>query len=129
MATWQRLFEDLAAFFDVDIENDQFRKAPPRPLHVPVPDVTTNGHAARSNMVLRNSLVQWSKESQTINAWKTLSEREGLDHEVFEVASWAFADGVISLQYNVALDMNKVRSLILRCLLVSLQSSPLRMNH
>lgn len=109
VATWQRLFEDLAAFFRVPIDEDQFRKAPPRPFPAPVWSEGNPTSLEESNAtVLRNSLAQWAKEVRTIDAWKVLSQRQGLDPEVFEVASWAFADGVISLQHNVALDMNKV---------------------
>jgi hypothetical protein len=99
VTTWKGLFEDVAAFFGVKILDDKFRNAPPRPVHISVAnDESENGMASsNSNILLRNSLAQWARESQTIDAWNAIPGREGLDHDIFHVASWAFADGLISL--------------------------------
>jgi len=59
---------------------------------------------------LRNSLSAWAKEPKVKNAWKTLAQREGLDEQVFEQASWGFADGVTGLGHQVVLGMSKARS-------------------
>ena len=97
ITSWQRVFEDLAGFFGVGVDEQQFRKPAPRPFKV-------------GNQELRNSLAIWAREQSFIDAWHRLSQREGLDTQVFELASWGFADAVLSFQYQVYLDMNKARS-------------------
>lgn len=60
---------------------------------------------------LRNSLVQWSKEPRVAEAWEKIAKREGLDRETFSLASWSFADGVVSLQHQLVFSVNKVSDL------------------
>lgn len=60
---------------------------------------------------LRHSLEAWSRQPRVIRAWETLAQREGLDPELFHNATWAFADGIISIQQPLVMDMSKVSCL------------------
>lgn len=107
--TWARTFIDLAEYFKVSIDKDQFKKPAPRPVKsvsdLPAP-IDPEVHA---ELELRNSLSQWAKEKDVIDAWEKMADREGLDKEVFYKASWDFLDGILSFQYMNVFDMSKVR--------------------
>lgn len=98
VTSWRRVFDDLASFFGVEVDEQQFQKPAPRPF------------SRGDQVALRNSLAIWAKEQKVIDAWSRLAEREGLDKQVFEAASWPFADAVMSGQSQFYLDMNKARS-------------------
>lgn len=108
ISTWQRTFPDIASYFNVPINEDQFRQPPLRPFttteSAPSP-LDPNSHAT---FVCRNSLAQWAKEEKVVQAWKTRAEREGLDEEVFALARWGFADAIFSLPFQLSMDMSKV---------------------
>jgi hypothetical protein len=58
---------------------------------------------------LRISLDKWSKDPKVIKAWERLRDREGLDQKVWDGASWAFADGIISMSWNLIVDNQKAK--------------------
>jgi nucleoside-diphosphate-sugar epimerase len=98
VSSWQRIFEELASYFGVEVDAQQFEKSAPRPFR------------AGDAEVLRNSLAIWAREPRVMDAWSRLAQRHGLDAKVFELASWAFADGVIGIPHQCILDTNKARS-------------------
>lgn len=108
MPCWQRTFPDLASFFGVSVDDDQFRKPAPRPWKSESAVGSPKDSSIKGTFELRNSLQQWAKEQDTIKAWEKLAQREKLDREVFYQASWSFADGVVSFQHQLILEMNKV---------------------
>lgn len=107
MPTWQRTFPDLAAYFGVKVDPDQFKKPAPRPWSFESAVGSPKDPSVKGTFVLNNSLEKWAKEPKVIAAWEEISVREGLDRDVFFQASWSFADGVISFQHQLVLDMNK----------------------
>ena len=104
---WARTFPELASYFGVVVLEDQFRKSAPKPASVAL--TAQSSPSDRVGAVeLRNCLSAWSKEPRVREAWRRLAQREGLDEEVFEQASWGFADGVMGLGDQVVLGMTKV---------------------
>jgi hypothetical protein len=109
VASWQRTFPDLAAYYGVPIVKDQFKQEAPRPVRNDLTDPAPIDPEIKGVSELRNSLTQWAQEPKVIEAWETLAAREGLDKEVFQQASWEFADAILSLQYEIVLSLSKAR--------------------
>jgi len=55
--------------------------------------------------------VQWAQEERTLEAWKRLAKREGLQEDAFERASWGYADRNMGIGYGKLEAMGKARRL------------------
>ena len=66
--------------------------------------VIENGIVAQSL-----DLVQWSKRPEVREAWKTLVEREGLEQDALEKASFMFAGLVLGRNFDIVMNMTKAR--------------------
>ena len=54
-------------------------------------------------------LVKWSQRGDVKAVWKKLAQREGLEHEAFEQATWGFLGFVLGRAYDLVISMNKAR--------------------
>lgn len=111
--TWARLWPSLLSQFS-DHQPAEFgseeipEEWKDEEIECPVP-APVDGKT-KSKMAMRVSLVKWAKDPKVQKAWESVRDREGLDHKVWEGASWGFADGVVGLQFNLVLGMEKARA-------------------
>ena len=111
VSTWARLFPELCTFFKLRPPSpSQFTKPAPRPFKSQFPTVRPLDCAKPGNIELRNSWDKWAKEERTLAAWKKLQEREGLDEDAFERASWGYADRNMAIDYGKLESISKARS-------------------
>lgn len=57
----------------------------------------------------RIDLVKWSKKPEIIKTWEKIAERDGLEKDVFEKATWDFLGFVLGRNYNIVISMSKAR--------------------
>jgi hypothetical protein len=115
--SWQNMWPKLAKYFDLEVPKDQFTR--PSPLSVekklqPQPPISVRADeigvvASQSTLSQRINLVKWSQEKEVKEAWKRLAEREGLEHDALQNATWEFADFVLGRNYNIVQSMSKAR--------------------
>ncbi|KAL4905958.1 hypothetical protein BDW74DRAFT_177651 [Aspergillus multicolor] len=109
-ATWSSVLPAVAAHFNAPIAPLDVLTSPGRhPFRKTSNLPSPRNPSERAVFELRDSLVAWSQEDRVRGAWERLAEREGLDRSVFYEASWAFADGCVSFQHEVMLDVGKAR--------------------
>ncbi|RGP78261.1 aldo-keto reductase family [Fusarium longipes] len=108
--TWRRTFTDLASYWNIPLDEEQFNKSAPFPTYAESEHAAPDGSGRRGKFELRCSLVEWAKQPRVLDAWERIAKREGLDPAIFHSASWPFGDGVLSFQHQLVLDASKVRS-------------------
>lgn len=62
-----------------------------------------------SKVEARIDLVQWSQRADVKEAWNRLAQREGLEHDAFEKATWSFTKFVLGRNYDLVISMSKAR--------------------
>lgn len=125
--SWQNLWPRVAKFFGMKVKKDQFADAPskwagetilpsPPPISVHSDQVGLKGGSGRyglrippSKLEQRINLVKWSKDPQVKAAWNRLAEREGLQKDAFEKATWDFLDFILGRNYDVVASMKQAR--------------------
>lgn len=110
LTSWSRILPAVAAYFSTPVASDAVLS---QPGEFPVRSISDlpsprdpNEHGV---FELRLSLEQWAKQEHVRAAWDRLVAREDLDRAVFYEASWGFADGMVSIQHEIVLDMSKAR--------------------
>jgi hypothetical protein len=115
--TWASLWPAVLAYFKVDPAlatlDSQFHSAnvpgelcgveAPYPVPAPIDGKKT------SMAELRLCLGEWAKDPKVVKGWAKLRDREGLDQKVWDGASWAFADGIMSMAWNLIIDNQKAK--------------------
>ena len=110
VTVWARLFPQLSAYFGLPPPSEeQFTEPAPRPLIGYFPTLRPLDGKEKGTIELRNSLRKWASEERTIQAWKRLSSREGLDEDAFEKASWDYADRNMAINYSKLESISKAR--------------------
>lgn len=118
--SWENMWPLLARRFGMKVQADQFsapegklaqRKNLPGnpPLSVIADEIGLKGKVAPSEVANRISLAKWSQEDDVKKAWERLAEREGLQKDAFEKATWAFLDFVLGRSYDIVQSMSKAR--------------------
>jgi hypothetical protein len=118
--SWENMWPRLAARFGMKVKADQFSgpegKLAQRnkltdnpPLSVIANEIGLKGRVPPSEVANRISLVKWSQEEDVKKAWERLAEREGLQKDAFEKATWAFLDFVLGRSYDIVMSMSKAR--------------------
>ncbi|PMD37598.1 hypothetical protein L207DRAFT_636273 [Hyaloscypha variabilis F] len=112
VSVWARLFPTLCTDFSLPAPSPtQFTSPPLRPFKAQFPTVRPLDRAEKGTIELRNSWVQWAQEERTLEAWKRLAKREGLQEDAFERASWGYADRNMGIGYGKLEAMGKARRL------------------
>lgn len=118
--TWENMWPRLAARFGMKVKADQFT-APEHnlsqknkltdnpPLGLRAEELGMKGVVKPSDVANRISLAKWSQDEEVKQAWKRLAEREGLQKDAFEKATWAFLDFVLGRSYDIVQSMSKAR--------------------
>ena len=119
--SWQTLWPLLAKKFGVKLKTDQFsgehrmkseawmNETPPISLYEEQQGL--KGKTGPGKIQQTVDLVQWSKHDKVKKAWAKLAEREGLDKDVLDKATWGFLSMVLGRNYDIILSMSKARSM------------------
>ena len=59
----------------------------------------------------RISLLKWSQQKEVKEAWGRLAEREGLQKDAVEKATWGFLDFILGRNFDVVISMSKARGM------------------
>ncbi|KAL9122308.1 MAG: hypothetical protein Q9187_001136 [Circinaria calcarea] len=120
--SWQNLFPKLAKRFGCKIPPKQFAspadkeassvvrlaEAPPI-ADFPASALGLEGSVHQGAVEQRIDLVKWSQRDDVRKAWESLAEREALDKEAFEKATWGFLGFVLGRNYDLVISMGKAR--------------------
>ncbi|KAM0329260.1 hypothetical protein ACHAQA_004564 [Verticillium albo-atrum] len=119
--SWQNMWPLLAQRFGTKVKEDQFvgdgddagsiQLSDPSPLSVFENKSGLKGKIGRSNLEHRIDLVKWSQREDVKNAWEKLAEREGLEKEAFENATWKFLGFVLGRAFDLVVSMSKAREI------------------
>jgi nucleoside-diphosphate-sugar epimerase len=120
--SWQNLWPRVARRFGMGIKPDQFRDDAPLatsapmalkpPLSVVAKDVGLVALADQpSKLEARVDLIKWSEQEDVKAAWSRLSEREGLQKDAFEKATWWFLKFVLGRNFSLVQSMSKARAM------------------
>ncbi|KAK4463678.1 hypothetical protein QBC42DRAFT_198740 [Cladorrhinum samala] len=119
--SWQNMWPLLAARFGMKVKADQFASSDAPglevrqtltdrpPLSLRADELGLKGKIAPTEVANRISLAKWSQEDEVKKAWDRMAEREGLQKDAFEKATWAFLDFVLGRSYDVVISMSKAR--------------------
>ncbi|KAL2105781.1 hypothetical protein VUR80DRAFT_7772 [Thermomyces stellatus] len=121
VASWQSLWPLLARKFGMKVKPNQFADAQRRssetklvekpPLSIYESELGLEGRIQRGKIQQMADLVQWSKQSNVKQAWERLADREGLEKDALDKATWAFLGMVLGRNYSIVVNMTKARSL------------------
>ena len=117
--TFSSLWAKFAARFGLSLDPHDLSNPPKDPSiqklapHPPVSaSAAANGlvdHFKQSIVEQRVNLVKWSQRANVKAAWDRLAEREGLEHDSFEKATWGFLSFVLGRNFNLMISMSKAR--------------------
>jgi hypothetical protein len=133
--SWQNLWPRVAEYFGTKVKSDQFKSAygggmasslskylggdasstmdmaPQPPISVSAAELGLEGTPVlQPNKVEQHiDLVKWSQRSDVKQAWEKIAEREGLDKESFDKATWAFLGFVLGRKFDLVISMSKAR--------------------
>lgn len=117
--TWANMWPKLAKRFGCKVPSKQFERKTPDssqmklaevPPYEDVAGVTgMEGKVPRGVVEQRIDLVKWSQKPEIKKAWDKIAEREGLEKDVFEKATWNFLGFVLGRNYNIVISMSKAR--------------------
>ncbi|RAK96243.1 SDR family oxidoreductase [Aspergillus ibericus CBS 121593] len=113
--SWQTMWPRLAERFGVTIPADQFEaedeKVVPLIERPPLEDYAATsglkGQVEKGEVRMRIDLEKWMKREDVRGAWERVAEREGLEKDAFEKATWFFLNFVLGRNYDLAISMNK----------------------
>ena len=118
--SWQNLWPKLALKFGCKIPADQFdvpaegstmKLAERPPLADLAPQLGLAGRVGQGEVQQRVDLMKWSQREDVKKAWKALAERDGLEKDGLEKATWGFLGFVLGRNYNIVISMSKARKL------------------
>ncbi|KAK3955722.1 hypothetical protein QBC32DRAFT_22854 [Pseudoneurospora amorphoporcata] len=124
--SWQDLWPRVAQRFGMKVKADQFASPPagslankvqltekaPQPVTILAKECGLEGtekSVPPSQLEQRISLAKWAQQEEVKDAWTKLAEREGLQKDSLEKATWAFIDFVLGRSYDLVVSMSKAR--------------------
>jgi len=120
--SWQNLWPRVAGRFGIKVKEDQFAQKPGEegsvmemakepPIEAVAGDIGLKGKTPRSKVEQRIDLIKWSQREDVKEAWNKLAEREGLEKDAFEKATWGFLGFVLGRNFDLVISMSKARKL------------------
>lgn len=118
--SWQDLWPRVAQRFGMKVKPDQFagksdladrQQLENPPISALAAELGLEGKIGPGEMAQRISLVKWSQQDDVKQAWNRLAEREGLEKDAFEKATWAFLDFILGRNYDLVINMTKAREM------------------
>ncbi|KAH7137967.1 hypothetical protein B0J11DRAFT_422371 [Dendryphion nanum] len=133
--SWQKLWPQLADYYGLKVQPDQFYQtsswrqltnylssssaveSTPLSQNPPIVDFASELGLVNHPITLQSKvekqidLIKWSQDAKVKQAWEKIAEREGLQKDVFEQATWGFLNFVLGRNYNIVLSMSKARKM------------------
>jgi len=119
--SWQDLWPRVARRFGMKVKPDQFagkseleKTTPlgsPAPVTLVAKEIGLEGRIGGSEMAQRINLAQWGQQDEVKEAWNRLAQREGLEKDAFEKATWAFLDFILGRNFDLVISMSKAREM------------------
>ncbi|KAI9680842.1 MAG: hypothetical protein M1817_004282 [Caeruleum heppii] len=119
--SWQNMWPKLAERFRCRVPEDQFSGPAPDssvmklaerpPIAELAPRMGLANRVHQGAVEQRIDLVKWSQNDEVKNAWARLAERDGLQKDSFEKATWSFLGFVLGRNYDLTISMSKARKL------------------
>jgi hypothetical protein len=119
--SWSNLWPKVAKKFGCKVPSRQFERKTPESSEmklVPVPpfeDLAAvtgmEGRIGQGKVQQRIDLTKWSQKREVKEAWLRIAEREGLERDSLEKATWAFLGFVLGRNYDIVISMSKARKL------------------
>lgn len=119
--SWQALWPKVASRFGLTVPEDQFTRPAPDaadvelekepPISVVADELGLQGKLSPSRLQQRIDLVRWAEKEEVKAAWGKLAEREGLEKDALEKATWGFANFVLGRSYDLVISMSKARKI------------------
>jgi nucleoside-diphosphate-sugar epimerase len=120
--SWQNLWPRVAGRFGVKVKEDQFAQKPGEegsvmemakepPIEAVAGDIGLKGKTPQSKVEQRIDLIKWSQREDVKEVWNKLAEREGLEKDAFEKATWGFLGFVLGRNFDLVISMSKARKL------------------
>lgn len=116
--SWQTMWPRLAKRSGLTIPKDQFAgrhddKVMPLNERTPMSkleeEMGITGHVHRGEVRMHVDLTAWSRRHDVRQAWERLAEREGLQKDAFDKATWSFLNFVLGRNFDLIISMNKAR--------------------
>lgn len=120
--SWQDMWPRLASHFDMKVKRDQFdpseKNEVDQKLHDKPPitvEAESNGlygneaALAPSKLEGRIDLVKWSQSDDVKKAWEKIAERENLEKDALEGATWGFLQFILGRNFDLVISMSKAR--------------------
>jgi nucleoside-diphosphate-sugar epimerase len=129
--SWQNMWPKVANYFGSKVKPDQFKTgagssimkyvgsdgsstsklASEPPITVHASTIGLEGTTALAQSVVEQhiDLEKWSQRQDVRDAWKRIAEREGLQEDAFEKATWGFLGFVLGRNYDLVISMSKAR--------------------
>ena len=122
--TYENLWPKLAKHFGCTVPKNQF-------VHKTGPDMTSKTQLAErppiadfaeelglegsdalkpSYISARIDVTKWSQQDEVKKAWEELAQKEGLEKEAFEKATWSFLLFELGREYDIVISMSKARA-------------------
>ena len=121
--SWQNMWPKLAKRFSCHIPRNQFKvgvgKDPSSEMELaekpPIADVSAEigleNNVSRGKVEQKIDLIKWSKRADVHSAWEKLQQRDNLEKDAFEKATWGFLGFVLGRTYNLVISMSKARKI------------------
>lgn len=117
--TWSSMWSRVAARFGLEIDPHDLtnepqdlsvtKLAPKPPVSILSAQNGIQGLYKQSVVEQRINLMNWYQRKDVQAAWDRLAEREGLEHDSFDKATWFFLGFVLGRSYNLVISMSKAR--------------------
>ncbi|KAJ4351000.1 hypothetical protein N0V95_004234 [Ascochyta clinopodiicola] len=120
--SWQNLWPKVANYFGSKVKPSQFRSnagdASSRSKLAPEPPATVHSSTAgldgtpavtQSTVEQHVDLEKWSQRQDVKDAWSRIAEREGLEKDAFDKATWGFLGFALGRNYDIVISMSKAR--------------------
>ncbi|KAI4733384.1 NAD dependent epimerase/dehydratase family protein [Aureobasidium sp. EXF-12298] len=125
--SWQNLWPKVAAKFGVDIPDKMFsvkdfrndfgedglimplQETPPISEFAPKAGLVDSPVTKQSFVHGKIDLSKWAQRDEVKEAWKKISDREGLDASALEHATWQFLNFVLGRDFDLVISMSKAR--------------------
>lgn len=119
--SWANLWPKLAKRFGCKVPPKQFERQTPDASETklienpPYEDLAAvagmEGKITPGKVEQRIDLVKWAGRKEVKDAWAKIADREGLEKDALEKATWQFLGFVLGRSYNIVISMSKARKL------------------
>jgi nucleoside-diphosphate-sugar epimerase len=132
--TWQNLWPKVTEYFGAKVKPDQFAGtagvgatlrglvgskdhsstsplAPNPPISTQASSLGLEGTSAvqQSRVEQHIDLIAWSQRQDVKDTWNQIAQREGLEKDIFDKATWDFLGFVLGRNYDLMISMSKAR--------------------